>query len=401
MLNYEAQIGIKVEAAEGTEEALTAAEFQGNRKESSHRHAHSEYERELERGTLTQLETLRSMFGGGVNYTEEAVGGTNVLEAPVGTTLKGLGFKREAIEKWATTGMTGSFKLGDRVGVGATEPVATKVAIVAFVSGATLWLVPTLGAAFVTTDVLTNYSRVGTATLDGASSPGGHGYRPQSEKDGVRPDSVTVERRLGTQRHTIIGARGTGSMSLKQGEPLLVRAEFSGIPVYQPGTRTPREEASVAGIVPLLNPPKVSQGVTFFLRDGASDFIPILTELDIALANTLALRSTATQSQIEDSGYMPTRITGRRFTARIDPEHILPTGAFDFIGRAQAGEVFELVSSLGAPTDANGAITVYAPRVQASGDYEPGDRDGITTSPLTLGFFGVDDDELRVFHVFN
>lgn len=400
MLNYEAQNGIKVEAIEGVEETLTAAEFQGNRKDSSHRHAHGEYERELDRGTLTELEAIHSMFRGGVSWTEEAVGGTSAIEAPFGATIKGLGFQRAAVLKWATTGMTGSFKIGDRVGVGASEGVATKKAIVGYVSGATLWFVATLGT-FATADAITNYSRTGAATLSGSSSAGGHCYHPQSEKAGIPPASVTVERRLGTQRHTIIGARGTGGLTFKQGEPMLIRAEFEGAPVYQAGTQIPREAAAITGIVPLTNPPKVSQGLPFFLRSGSSDYTPVLTELDLSIANTLAPRPTITNADLAGSGYLPTRIAGRKLTARIDPEHVLPGGAFDFIGRLQGGAVFELAAGLGAPTDANGGITVYAPRVKLTGDYEPGDRDGVTTSPVTVGFYGTDDDEIRIFHVFN
>lgn len=400
MNNYEAQIGLKVEAVEGTEETLTAAEFQGNRKDSSHKHTHQQYERALERGTLTELEALHSMFGGGLSFTEEWVGGTSTVEAPVGATLKALGFVRAALEKWATTGMSGTFKIGDRIGVGASEPVATKKAIVAYVSGSTLWFFPTLGT-FAAADLLTNFSRTGSATLSGTASAGGHAYSPKTEKAGSLPHSVTGERRLGTQRHTYVGARGTGGLTLKQGEPLLVRAEIVGPPVYQTGTRTPREAAAVTGITALLNPPKVAMGVAFFLRDGASDYVPIMTELDIDIANTLAPRPTITTAELQSSGYMATRITGRQITARIDPEHVLPTGAFDFIGKIQTGAVFEMVAGLGLHTDPNGAITIYGQRVKLDGDYEPGERDNVTTSPVTVKFAGIDDDELRLFHVFN
>ena len=60
-----------------------------------------------------------------------------------------------------------------------------------------------------------------------------------------------------------------------------------------------------------------------------------------------------------------------------------------------------MIAEHGDAFGAGGLVVVYGKRVQATGDYEPGDRDGVVTSPITVGFYGDDDDELIINHCFD
>lgn len=402
MNTYEAQLGLKVEGTEGTEETLTATEFRGNRKNINFRYGPNTYERGLQRGTQTKQEALKSMALITHTWEEEFVGGENNAEAPVGTTLKACGMTSVAIQKWTVTSQTGTIKAGDKVGNNASEASATKLALVTYASGTTLWLFPLLGT-LATSDALTNYDRTGAATLSGSSSAGGYGYKLISEKAGVGSPTVTAEVRLGGQRHTGVGERGTFGLNMTQGQPILVTADIKGPPIFQSNSFTPREAGYVSGVLPFTSPPKVLQGVVFEMQNGASTYAPpVLTEFNISSAPTVTPRRTFTNQAIGNTGHLPTRLTGERpITGSINPEHVLPTGTFDFIGAVMAGTTFKVTCVVGAPTETNGAVTILGRRVALAGDFEPGDQDGITTAPLSLEFCGTDDDELYIFHTFS
>ncbi len=403
MLTIEAQVGIKVEGTEGVEETLVAADYSGNRKESSHRYGHKEYERELNRGTQTPQARLASMQRGNVSWTEELAAGSDDTPGTYDATLRGLGFSRGAAERFAVASVSGAFKPGDLVGNNADQASATKLAVVCYhdSSGGFLYLAALTGT-LADADSLTNYNRTGSGDLSGASDPAGFFYRPVSETSGGGPASCTVERRLGGQRHTIVGARGTGGITFRQGEPVLLDAQFEGPPVFDGSKFGAARTGSFVSGVPIVGAqPRVVQGVDLRLESGATAWSPILTELALQFNNTLAPRETFTDAAIGGTGYMPTRITGRSFQARIDPEFALPgASVVDLIHLVNTGGELHFAMSFGAPDDAAGAIGAYCPTAQLLGDFEPGDRDGIVTSPLDLGFFGDVDDEFVLWNVF-
>lgn len=406
MLNMEAQTAVGLESAEGVELDLTnvanIAAWSGNRKDSSHSYGHGEYERDLERATLTLQQPLKSMYTGGVSFTEELCGGTATQEAPWTNTLKGLGWVKvgNLVEFDVSGGGGAQAQYGDRVGVGVSEGVATKRAIVAWASASKIVIAQTFGAAITNTETLTNFTRTGSYALSGTATNKGHHYVPVTERTGAVVPSCTVERRLGGQRHTFVGSRGTGSISMRENEPILLQAQFTGVPKFATGTLKPREAGLVTGVPALTNPPAPTIGVPMSIRVGSSSWTPVLTEIEIALANTLANRSTVTDVDIDNTGYLPTRITGRTYTARINPEHILPGEGFDILQTLHDSTRFELVIPHGQRSDANGQVIFYAGRCSLIGDYEPGDKDGVTLSPLTIGMYGDDNDELRIFHLF-
>lgn len=405
MLNRNGQIGLKIEAVEGTEEALVAADYSGNRKEQTHHDSHQSYKRDLQRGTLTQLPELPSMYTGNINWTEEFVGGGAAVLAPWHNTIQSMGFKKTAVSKYLPTPIAGAFRVGQVVGNNIVQGAATKVGrVVAIDDAGKLVILRTLGADFGVAEDIWAYDGAAIqahATL-AAGAASGYCFTPQTETDAAVPPSVTVDRRLGGQRHTRIGSRATGGFTAKMGEPLLLHAEVHGVPVYADAVaRSPRLGGYIANVPALTNKPPVVQSIPFILRkDADTTYTPILTELSVQFGNTLAPRATISNVDIQSSGHLPTRITGRDITGTIDGEHVLPAAGFDFIGAVNAGNTFEFNMEVGKSANPNGKITIYGPSVQLKGDYEPGDRDGVATSPVTMGFFGDNDDELFITHTF-
>jgi hypothetical protein len=397
MLNRTAQIGLKIEAVEGTEEVLAAADFSGNRKDTAHRHKVNRYQRGLERPTLTKDAQLHSMHGGGLSFLEELVGGSLAANAPFHTTLRGLGFGMTTLKTCTFNVTAGAFYVGLLIGNNASRAAATKVARVIALPTGKLVLFPITGT-FVNTDTAFGYNTAGIqpqGTIASVLTDAGWGFKPLSETDAATPPSLTTERRLGGQRHSYVGARGTGGLSMRMGEPLLLRAEFQGIPVYQDATtRTPRLGGFLSGVPKITNVPRVGRGIPFIFRTGpAATYTPILTEFEIQFNNQVAERSTITNVDLQQSGYLAPRIADRTPGGRVDPEHVLPAAGFDFIGTLQTGGVFEMLVQVGLGSEPNGQVVVYAPGVQLDGDYEPGDRNGITTSPLPLVFTSTEEDD--------
>lgn len=405
MLNRTAQCGTKIEAAEGTEEVLVAADFRGNFSTSNHRYATGEYDRALERGALSMSPKIKGANSLTITREEELVGGTATEAAPWHTRLRAMGFAVLPVSRFPTTGPVGTLVIGELVGNNASQALATKLAIVVGIAGSTIDLVPISGASFASLDTVNGYGvGGGSRTLNGAATTKGFGFRPMSENSLQTPPSVTDERRLGGQRHTLIGGRGTGGLTLKWNEPAKLRSEITGVPLFDvtAGVRTPKAGA-VLSPAAFTSPPPVCKGVALtFGVVGSPVFTPIATEISIAFGNTLAQRETIGTGigGNYESGYLSTRITGREVTATIDPEHVLPAAGFDYIDAMQRGQTFAITAVLGALTGANGQVVVIAPAAQLTGDYEPGDRNGLTTSPLNVLLTGTQDDELIIAHVF-
>lgn len=406
------QTGIEVEAVEGVEESLDAADYAGNRKESNHGYGAGTYEREIQRASLSKQRPIRSMHVGNINWLEEAVGGGALVAAPWHTTLVGMGMVATTVKKLtlsATPTNPDEWRPGRVIGDNATKGSATALGTIVKVEttgGLRLWYVETLGTVALGSVWVYDSAdaQQGTGTVASILGAKGFQFAFQSETDDVLPTSCTVQRRNAGQLHSIAGARGTGGLSFRQEEPMLVRAEYQGVPVFDTpyADRKPREPspALLAGVQEFSDPPKMSRGLPFILRDGVSTYTPIMTEFDLQFGNTLTPRPTITDVDLYETGHLATRITDRNLQGRIDPEHVLSAN-FDFIGSLLSGKAFELLSEIGDAADTHGLVVAYGPQVQLEGDYEPGDRDGIVTSPLSVGFHGTNDDEFFLSHLFD
>ncbi|GMV26932.1 MAG: hypothetical protein AMXMBFR58_29630 [Phycisphaerae bacterium] len=404
MLNRTAQLGLKIEGTEGVEETLAASDYSGERKSTSNRFSTSRYARATERPSLSKRPEIAGARTKNIRWEEELVGGGAATAAPWHTTIRGMGFASTGLKVIDLGTVTnGPFKVGQIIGNHATFGSATKTGRVAkYVAGTPgkLYYMPITGT-FADSDTVYNYaSSQGSAPVDSTPANAGYAFNPMTETAAATPPSVTVERRLGGLRHTIIGARGTGGLTLRHNEPALINADFQGCPVFDTDGVSPRTGAVVTSVPDVGAAPRVTKGISVIVRTSGGDFLGTLTMVGINFNNSLAPRPTINSNDCASSGYKPVRITDREPTAEIDPEMVLPADGYDIIEYINSGATVELIAELGAVTDTNGCIVIWAGAAQHRGDLEPGDRDGITTSPATLLLTGGNDDELFIFHIF-
>lgn len=398
MLVRTRQTGIKVQSVSGTEETLAAANFGNNNYEQGFSYSAGEFERPVQRATLTPLENAKGARLLKISRKQELVGGGISSQPNWHTDLMACGFAATQMKVAAIGSLANAtqFKPGMRIGNNATEGSATKTGVLARVSATKIWYVPGTGT-FASADVVYGYPASGlqpSGTLTGSPANGGYRLAPQSETDAVTPTIVTAEARDGAQKHTLIDGRGTGSISLKMNEPVMLSSEITGCPVFDTDTFTPRSSGYMANVPSVGTTPSVCKGIALTVG-GAT---PVLTMLDIDLGNTVTPRGTMANNDVALSGYKGVRVSNRKITARIDPEWAIADK--DYVKAMTKGDTFELIAEVGLTSNANGLVLIHGPAVQVTGDIAPGDRDGITTVEPNLLFTGSGDDELVLYHCF-
>lgn len=405
MLTRTRQLGMKIEASEGVEESLTAAEFAGNRKNIDGNPYSmlriGQYMRDLTQASLTQLEGIPGDRLLVQKWTEEPVGGGAAVAAPWHAPLQGCGFSKTQLKAITVSVPLGTFRIGDVFGNNATQGSATATGIFIYrqtIGGNVKFVYLPVTGTFANADELTNYTRTGSGFVSGSPANAGYRFKFLSETDSAVPVSLTIEERVGGQRWTAIGARGNVEVGFKRNEPLLFTFEFNGCPVFDTNGITPRTGALITGITAHTTKPATARGLTLGLYDGATSYTPVLTETVMKAGNVLSPRPTAGPS-LASSGYLATRISDRKPVLSIDPEHV-PSGTWDWAGRFVAGTPFESESRIGSATDANGLIVLYAPRAQLTGDLQFNNRDGIQTIPNEAMLAGSNDDEFYLDHIF-
>jgi len=400
MLNRNSQIGYKIEASEGVEESLSDSDFLSNSADNDNKVSPNEVDRGLTRGTLTPQAMLKGGRLGEIHFAQELVGGGAAAAAPWHTGLRCSGFAAGVQLKKITVGSitNGPYKAGQVIGNNATLGSATAKGIfVRMINATTLVYEPTTGT-FANGDVVYNYAvSQASSTQSGSPSNAGYAFRPLTENASTTPPTATVERRLGGERHTIVGARARGSLMLAVDNPAKLRTEFRGCPVFDGSNAGRPRTGSAAVITAVGTTPKPCKGMPLKLGSYAP---PVITQLEIDLGNELTDRATMTDAELVGSGNLAPRIGNRRITAKIDPEYVVGA-SFGYIENlVNSGVTFEFNTEVGASSDANGVVQLYAPAAQIIGEHQPGDRGGITTVNPTLLLTGSQDDELVIWHVF-
>ena len=404
MLTRTRQFGIKLEATEGVEETLAAADFKGNFKEvSAPEYEAPAYERNLMRGSLSKDTVLKAARSLMVRVTMEAAGGSASVEMPWHDAIQACGFSKTNLKSLEVgTPSGGTFTPGDIIGNNVAEGSATKKGIfVRFVAGSPneILYIPTLGT-LADTDTIYNYATPQVSvTIGSGATPqnAGWAWRLMSENGSQIPPSATMQVRDGEQQHTGIGARGKVTFRVRHNEPLLMEFEFQS-PCKTAGDVIP-EGGFMTGIAATGVAPVMGKNFPVTL----DAFSPVLTELSVAIDNTLAKRPNLNTNAISESGYMPTRITDRRINVTIDPEHpALATKKL--LNDALTGATYRMYVQVGyfTPGAAAGTLVLLGPRAQLSGDMRQGDREGIVVdnAEMSLAFNGVEDDEFVLVHAF-
>lgn len=481
-----AQIGIKREDTEGTEETLAAADYAGEFSEIDYSEDINEYTREGVHGSLSSRGVLKGQRVAQLSFRQEVAGGSATSKAKWLEALEAMGFEVAQLQKIeiSTLANPDQLRTGQTIGDNATLTSATATGLYAHhETGATnyLWYIP-LSGTFSALDTVYNYTtsqfsatvvtnpadgswyakprsdkygRVrmvtfttqsnldqlyegqtigdnasqGSATKTGIyirheTSPNRLWYTPVSGDDFVSGDTVynytspqasaltnanavvsalpfsaTVDHREGGYRHTLIGARGAGGLSLRLGEPAILRSEFHGPPV------TGTDGAALTGApiqsVPTLGgPPKVAKGITLdFTESGGTPKTLVLTEMDIDFGTTVADRPTITSAHLAESGHMAAVITEREMRASIDPEASFDQ--LDLEKLMRGDDTFEINAQLGATSDTHGMLILHAPTAQAEGGGSRGDREGIRTISNNTRLTGTNDDEMYLFQIFS
>lgn len=398
------QGGLKVEAAEGVEETLVAADYSINYKSVELAVMIGEYVRDLSRATLSELATIKGGVMAKLTWNGiEAVGGTKTVEGVWARLLRGCGFARTAaqvVDVGAVSGAGGAaaFTCGALFGNNAVQGSATKFGrVIKFVAGSPNKVIyePVTGT-FVSTDVFNVYSG-GTAAATTSSAPtaAGHIYRPTSESDAFTPASLTQRFHAGGQIFPVIGARGKMSFEWKTGQPLLMNAEMSGLLKLTAGN-IPTTGGVMAAVPALPVPPKIQKGFPFVL----DAYSPVATSLSIDIGNDITNRETIGlgAGDVTDQGYFSPRITKRTITGSTDPEQA-PVATKEWYSKSINGTNFPVLIETGLVSDTNGCIIAYGPTAQITGDMSQGDRGGIIINDLALKFPGDIDDEFVLFHV--
>jgi hypothetical protein len=396
ILTKGSQVAHKLEAVAGTEESLVAADFLYGAKDHNHLLEIGQYERGTTRGTHTEQPSLKGSRLAEVHFTQELLGGTESTYAPWQNCLQSMGYKATGLKR-VTVGTVsgGTFVCGQTIGNNATQGSATKTAIFVVLIGTTMVYRPVSGAALSDSETVYNYaSPQVSAPVDSTPADAGYVFVPSTESDAVTNQTATVERRIGGERHTIVEAQGRGSLMLTMNEPVLLKSEYRGCPVFNGSSGTPRTGSPV--VVPAVGvKPKVCKGMQVKLGTYSP---PVLTKIEIDLGNTITDRGTLTDQDRVNSGNLGPRIGERKITAKIDPEYVI-SATFDVVGLANSGDVFEVFARVGDATDANGLLIVRGPQCQIVDNVQRQDRSGIQAEDLSLKFCGEQDDELEIYSV--
>jgi hypothetical protein len=407
MLVRAGQLGAKVEATEGVEETLAAADFAGNTVSDDENPLnsakYSQYERNLRYASLSKGQNLPGSRLISFKFSQEAVGGAAATAAPWHKWVRGCGFSVAGLKKLPVSTVTGTWRVGDIFGNNAVQGSATATGRFVYrqtLAGTVTFAYLPLTGTIDDTMTLTNYSRTGGAVSDLADpSDGGFAFAFQTETDAAVPPSLTVEERLGGLRFSGIGCRGMGGLIIERDKPLLMPFEFQGAQVFDPSDPDSlRTGSALTGVPQHLVQPSVAKGITLNFYEGSTTYSPVLIKMEIKFGNVLAPRPTVGAS-LANSGYLGVRISDRKPTANVDPEFVAP-GTFNYVKKFVSGTTFEMESRIGDALNANGLVIAHAPRMQLTGDLQFGNRDGLATIANEAMLAGSADDELYLYHVY-
>lgn len=400
------QVGIKIEAEEGVEESLAAADFALVTKErATYDLDIQRTDRAVQKASLSKDKMVPGHRGLQVSGMVELAGGALATPPKWHDFLRSMGFDRQASVKFLTiTSVTdGPFRVGQLIGNHATlgSATATGRVLMQHTSGATLRLfyLPITGT-FSSSGTVANYEDTQTsATVSAGPANGGWVFTPQSQMAGVVPPSATAQFRDGGEVYKGVGCRGTGSIRWGVGETAHIEYTIQGPLIFDEELDPPGPEQD--GFVPNVTTPPAPAGVRsvpLVLRYAGDDYYePVLPELVLQINNTIASRPCVTTRAVGSSGRMPALITDREIALSLAPE--ADFDAFNIIAHDYAADTFEVGWHAGSPLASGGATGGWAPAAHTTGNMAPGDRDGIRTREPSIRLTGDNDDELILFHL--
>lgn len=192
--------------------------------------------------------------------------------------------------------------------------------------------------------------------------------------------SVTLAWYVDGKRWIMAGARGTFKLSLKAGQPGILRFEMTGTAIDDSDTALISASVSYDTTTP---PPFLSAAMTL---DSVS---AVIETLDIDIANEVYLRPSANTAH----GYVSAIVTGRKPSLTTDPETIT-VATKDWWASWFAGTLMAFTATVGAT--AGNICTITAPKVQYQ-KVKPANVNGVMRDQMECRLFrNSGDDELSL-----
>lgn len=382
ILTRTVQFGMKVQADAGVEEVLAAADYAGKWYEPRYEYQVENEERMPSGPTHAPAIVAKGPRRLMISVAGELRGGA-AGTAPVWSRgLRAAGFSETQLKSVALTSIVGTPQLGEVFGNHASQGSATKTGMVCAIVSGTIYYLPLTGT-FATSDACTFYTSSATATVNGTPGNAGYAYRPVTLLDGLSHADLTCEVRNGGQRHTLIdGKCARTTFAVEQGKVPRVAFEFEGLPVMTgdpPGPRTGAvvEDVPAAGAVSAA-----VKGISFGVGD-PPEYVPVAPRSEWRIETAVSPRPTIGDDDIASSGFKAPRITDRRCSISFEPE-LVKESTRAMVADHFAADTFRAFADVGAASDANGRLILYAPAAQATGNVRTGDRDRIETLPHEL-----------------
>lgn len=383
ILARQAQVAAAVEAVEGNEEAVAAADAILVYDVAFNPDVGS-FKRTPARSSLSNLPSVRGVKIGTLSMRVELKGSGNVANAPEADPfIRACGFARSVVDTAAIGAVTGGpFEAGEPLTFAPSG--ATGRAVLDTANGASVIRYVELSGTVASGDVVTGGNSGATATLSaGPTTAQGHEYAPASDSI----PSLTIGFFNDGLKHTLVGARGNLAWGAVVGEPGFYTLNFTG--VYT-GTA---DVAMLTGTTFDSTIPPVFLGVSFGFMDAATApcFTTFGGDMGAVVEPRLCARNT--------NGVISAQYTGRDPSASLDPELDLVAN-LDFYGILRAGTEGHLSAEWGST--AGNVVGIGAPKAQIDA-IAPGDRNGLAIGTLTLNLVtatvDTGDDEVQLVYV--
>ena len=378
MLIRKRQLAAKIEAVEGTAEALAAidAGLLVNFTPKAN-YDPQMYQRNPVRSSLTKMGKLTGKRSAGLDFSIELKGSGSLTQEPEWAKLiKSCGFAINDLKKITIGAITsGPFQHGETI-TGGTSLATGRVVIETADGTTTLYFVEITGT-FENGEVLTGETSGATATTGSVPSDAGHEIKPISSS----VPSLTMGLYEDGIRKLLKGCRGTAKFNFMIGEPATVDFGFRGV------------KAGVSDL-PLLTGISYDDVVPPVLLNAvmSCDGVSLnLGELNVDIANTLAPKD-----KIDDAkGILSFMITERDTQGSFNPEMVL-VATHDFYDKWFSNTPMVLDLAYGT-VDGN-KFRIYAPKIIYN-KIDDADRDGIQLAQTAFDVTGSmepGDDELAI-----
>ncbi len=366
MLIRKRQLAVKIEAVEGTAEALTAEEAKLLVYNPKVTHDIEMFTRDPVRSTFSGMGKIAGKRPAGLSFKLELRGsGTKTTDPAWITLLKGCGFESNVLKSIAIGAITGGpFQHGEII-TGGTSSGKGRVIFNTATGAAKVYYVIVTGT-LQTGEVLTGDTSAASATSSGAPAVEGQEYRPISS--GV--SSLTLGCYEDGVLKMIKGARGNVKFGFKSGEPVMLDFTFQGV---EAGIT---DVALLTAIAHETTKPPSLLSATLLLDAYAAR----IGEMNIDVNNSLAARDDINDAR----GLLSYQITNRNISGGLNPE-MVTVATYDFYTKFFGSTDIVLALNAGATT--GNMFKFFAPRLQLT-KVDDTDRDGMALAQCSFELNG-------------